>query len=90
MNFSREDTLLAEKALSNVKLKQKVPFDLNVQLLMHSSETINYKHLELKFENIITKKKSALSQFSTMFALNVIPGLKYYLKKELDELKRKT
>ena len=85
MNFSSEDTILAEKAQSKAKLEQKVPFDLSVQLTMQSSS--DCKFVDVTFEDTIIKKKSALSQFSTLFAVNVIPGVKYFMRKELEDLR---
>ena len=88
MNWSNEETVRAEAALSKTKLDSKIPFDLSIKLLMESSENLDqFKSVVLKFEDSLNKKKRSLSIFSTLFPVNINPGIKFYLNKYLESLK---
>lgn len=84
MNFKSESTMDAEISLSKKMYEKHIPIELDVNLSISSKN--NGKTVEIDMmDNKSADKKSALPSFGTFFAVNVIPALKFYLKKRLDE-----
>lgn len=85
INFKDEGTIKGEKTLSRKMAEKNIKLDLDVLMQIHSKDSGKTVEFEIYDEN--SAGKSALQNFGNYFSINILPALRFYLKKKLEGIK---
>lgn len=84
IGFKDEGAIKAEQELSRKMAEKKVPFELDALMIISSKDMGKTVEFEILDEN--SPGKSTLLNFGNYFSINILPALRYYLKKKLDNI----
>lgn len=88
INFKDEATLASDVKISTMMREKKIPLDLDAVVTITSKD--EGKTVDIEMTDSVNRKKSALPNFGTYFAVNIQAALKYYLKEAWDSEQLKT
>lgn len=84
MSFKDESTYESEIAISKKMSEKKVRIDLDIAMKISSND--NGKTVEMFMIDNEVQKKSGLLSFGNFFSVNIVPALKFYLKKTCEDI----